>query len=104
MANIIIIVIFKTYSEEENLEIISKSIDKNLKLSTIYSTNKIKQKEELYFGKIIIDKIDLEYSIFNQYNEKLLKISPCVFYGGNLEEKGNICIAAHNYNDDRFFR
>ena len=33
----------------------------------------------------------------------MLKISPCKFYGKSLEEKGNICIAAHNYNDNRFF-
>ena len=57
----------------------------------------------MFFGKIIIDKISLEYSVFNMYNEDLLKISPCKFYGSQLGEKGNICIAAHNYNDNRFF-
>ena len=46
---------------------------------------------------------DLEYAVFNRLTDELLKISPCKFYGNNMEEKGNICIAGHNYNDDRFF-
>ena len=103
LASIFIIAIFYIYNEEESLENISKTIDKNLELSIIYSTTKTATSENLYFGRIKIDKIGLEYSIFNNYNEELLKISPCKFYGEGFEEKGNICIAAHNYNDDRFF-
>ena len=45
----------------------------------------------------------MEYTVFNLYNEELLKISPCKFNGKSLNDKSNICIAAHNYNDDRFF-
>lgn len=54
-------------------------------------------------GKIEIPKINLEYNVFDTFDEELLKILPCKFYGNNLGEKGNICIAGHNYNDDRFF-
>lgn len=103
LAIITIAVIIFTYNEEESLENIAKTIDKNFELSSIYNTTKTTSKEELYFGRIIIDKIDLKYSVFNNYNEELLKISPCKFYGVGFEEKGNICIAAHNYNDNRFF-
>lgn len=103
LAIILIIMIFYIYNEEESLENISKTIDKNLELSSIYNTTKTTATENLYFGRIKIDKIGLEYSIFNNYNEELLKISPCKFFGVEFEEKGNICIAAHNYNDDRFF-
>lgn len=103
LAIIAIALIFSIYSEEESLENISRSIDKNVKLSGIYNITKVDQAKELYFGRIIIDKINLEYSIFNIYNEELLKISPCKFYGNNMDEKDNICIAAHNYNDERFF-
>lgn len=87
--------------KEKELEKISKQINTNLNLRTLYaSTNEEKSK---YLGRIIIDKLDIEYTVFNNYNEELLKISPCKFFGKKLIEKGNICIAAHNYNDNRFF-
>lgn len=97
------IIIFKNYNEEESLESLSKSLDKRLELLEIYNVTQIDVENNLYLGKIIIDKINLEYSVFNKYNEELLQISPCKFFGKSLEEKGNICIAAHNYNDSRFF-
>lgn len=90
------------YNEEENLEKLSKIINKNLNISSMYDVEKQSIKK-VYFGKIYIEKINLEYAIFNNFNEELLKISPCKFYGGNLDNKGNICIAGHNYNDERFF-
>lgn len=100
---ITIIIIFKNYNEEEKMESISKSLDKRVEILSIYNVTELETKDNLYLGKIIIDKIALEYTVFNRYEEELLKISPCKFYGENLEEKGNICIAAHNYNDNRFF-
>lgn len=100
---ITIIIILKNYNDKENLESISESLNKRIELHYIYNVTQVETKDNLYLGKIIIDKINLEYSIFDKYNEELLKISPCKFYGKSLEEKGNICIAAHNYNDNRFF-
>lgn len=100
---ITIIIIFKNYNDDENLESISESLNKRIELHSIYNVTQVESKDNLYLGKIIIDKINLEYSVFNKYDEELLKISPCKFYGKKLEEKGNICIAAHNYNDNRFF-
>lgn len=102
IAVILITVFGINYSNEKKLEKISQIINKNVKLSVMYETDKINSKET-YFGKIYIDKINLEYTVFNYYNENLLKISPCKFYGGKLGEKGNIGIAGHNYNDNRFF-
>lgn len=101
IAAIIIFIFIKNYNNEENLEEISTQINKAVKLSAIYNVQN--EKLELYFGKIVIDKIDLEYTIFNEFSEELLKIAPCKFYGKDLETKGNIAIVAHNYNDDRFF-
>ncbi len=103
LATIILLTISNNYSEEKNLENISKSIDKKIELLSIYNTSPINTSKKMYFGKIVVDKLSLEYSIFNEYNEELLKIAPCKFYGPNLGEKGNICIAGHNYNDKRFF-
>lgn len=101
IAIVFIIIFISNYDKEENLEQISTEISKAIKLSSIYN---LKSKEnDLYFGKIIIDKINLEYTVFNDFSEELLKISPCKFYGGNITDRGNIAIAAHNYNDNRFF-
>ena len=32
-----------------------------------------------------------------------LKMAPCRFYGPYPNQIGNLCIAAHNYDDNRFF-
>lgn len=99
---ILIIYLIYSYNNDENLENISKIIDKNIKLTSIY-TAKNQSKNQSYFGKIYIEKIGLEYGIFNKLDDQLLKIAPCKFYGVNMGEDGNIGIAGHNYNDDRFF-
>lgn len=98
-----IFIILVKYNEEENFKNISKTLDKRTELLSIYNATLPENDNNIYFGKIIIDKINLEYNVFNKYDESLLKIAPCKFYGKNLHEKGNICIAAHNYNDNRFF-
>lgn len=95
-------IIIVKYNNDEVLENISEIVDKNARISQLYKTEKINGYEQ-YLGKIIIDKINLEYTIFNKYDESLLKIAPCKFYGGKIGEEGNICIVAHNYNDNRFF-
>ena len=55
------------------------------------------------FGIIEIPNIDIYYPIFSEYNEKNLKIAPCKFFGPNPGEIGNLCIAGHNYDNDKFF-
>ena len=101
IAFIFVIIFMFNYNNEENLEKISIEINKAIKLSSIYTVED--NKSDIYFGKIIIDKINLEYTIFNEFNEEFLKIAPCKFYGKNIIDKGNIAIVAHNYNDERFF-
>lgn len=54
-------------------------------------------------GSIEIPKLNLNYPILSECNDKLLKISVCKFYGRNLNEPGTICIAGHNYNNGQFF-
>ena len=71
--------------------------------SGVKTSTEINTQENQYFGKITIPKLELEYSVFNQCTDELLKILPCKFYGENLEKQGNIGIAAHNYDDNRFF-
>lgn len=101
IAIIFIVIFLFNYDNEEHLEKISTEINKAIKLSSIYTVED--NNSDIYFGKIIIDKINLEYTVFNEFNEELLKIAPCKFYGKGINDRGNIAIAAHNYNDDRFF-
>lgn len=54
-------------------------------------------------GLIEIPKININYPILSYINEDLLKIAPCRFFGPLPNEPGNLCIAAHNYNNDKFF-
>lgn len=101
IAIIFIIIFIINYDEEEDLEEISSQINKVIKLSALYEVEE--NNFDTYFGKIIIEKIDLEYTVFNNYSDELLKIAPCKFYGKDINYKGNIAIVAHNYNDNRFF-
>ena len=103
---ILAIVYFNLWLEKCQIQRISETVNKAFELQAVYIEKEEENSiigESEYFGKIEIPKIELEYSIFNNCNEELLKILPCKFYGVNLGEKGNICIAGHNYNDSRFF-
>lgn len=95
------------WRQEKKLQKVSQVINQAFEIETVYEAQKTMLVSNVnhnqYFGKITIPKIDLEYSVFNECNDELLKILPCKFYGVNLGEKGNICIAGHNYHDTRFF-
>ncbi|MBR0351217.1 MAG: sortase [Clostridia bacterium] len=60
-------------------------------------------------GIIDIPKIDVNYPILEgetmsvEETDSLLKISPCKFWGPNINEVGNYCIVGHNYRNSRFF-
>ena len=54
-------------------------------------------------GVINIPSIKVNYPILSTYSDELLKISPCKFHGPNPNEVGNLCIAGHNYRNDKFF-
>ena len=76
LAAIFIFDIIMNYNNNENLENISKIIEKNIRLNSIYETEK-QSNTSSYFGKIYIEKINLEYAVFNRLTDELLKISPC---------------------------
>lgn len=86
----------------------TESIQKNL-----YNTQKTKKVEyedilEEYKGykvtaKLTIPKIDLETYVFQNYDEEAMWICPTKYYGPEPNEKGNFCIAAHNYDKKNMF-
>ena len=94
---------FVKQREEASLEEISVILEKNIEISQMYNAKQQSIEKSLYLGRIRIEKINTDYPVLNEFNEELLKIAPCKFYGGNIGESGNICIAGHNYNDSRFF-
>lgn len=99
-----LVIIYYVFSLNKK-ERISNSIINNYNISRLYA-NKNTPYEEIdnnLFGIIEIPKINIYYPVFSNINDELLKISPCKFYGGSLEEDGNICIAGHNYNNSMFF-
>lgn len=103
VAIILIIFFLLNYKDEGKLEELSKIINKNIEITSFYDIEKTNIETSNYLGKIIIDKINIEYSVFKDMNEENLKISPCKFHGVEFGKMGNICIAGHNYNDNRFF-
>ncbi len=54
-------------------------------------------------GIIDIPKINVYYPVFSNYTDELLKFSPCKFYGPLPGNVGNLCIAGHNYDNNKFF-
>lgn len=55
------------------------------------------------FGTIEIPKLKINYPILSTFNDELLNKSICRFYGTNPNEVGNLCLAGHNYNNNKFF-
>lgn len=50
-----------------------------------------------------IPKLNLSYPVLSETSDKLLKISPCKFWGPDPNEVGNFCIVGHNYRNTKFF-
>ena len=97
-----VIYIIKFLRKKENENNISNIISLNAKLNSVFSYYEVKE-NRIYFGRILCEKINLDYYIYNTYSEENLKILPCKFSGGDLGEDTNICIIGHNYFDNRFF-
>lgn len=60
-------------------------------------------KEYNYIGRIVIPKINVDYTILDHWSDELLKVSICKFHGANPNEVGNLCLVGHNWRNKRFF-
>ncbi|MCI9038323.1 MAG: sortase [Clostridia bacterium] len=102
----------KIYQYRQKEKVSRKLLD-NYQLTTLYSDNShyeasplnsdILIRNPFVIGMIKIDKIALNYPILSESNDELLRISLCRFNGPMPNEVGNLCIAGHNYIDNRFF-
>ena len=87
-----------------NEEKFSSTILENYNITKLYSnSDSYVNKESSIIGIIEIKKLNVYYPIFSSYNEEWLKISPCRFYGPEPGNFGNLCIAGHNYDNNKFF-
>lgn len=84
----------------------SNQILDNYNISKLYSSMPVSNSDKNannIIGIIEIPKLEIYYPIFSSYNDELLKVSPCRFYGPLPGKKGNLCIAGHNYDNNKFF-
>lgn len=114
IATIFIILLFWKLYQNYQQEKVAKDLLNNYQLTTLYSSSGQSNNTNLrtttnvvenpfVIGMIKIDKINLNYPILSESNDSLLKVSLCRFAGPMPNEIGNLCIAGHNYADDRFF-
>lgn len=113
--SLIIIILFTIYllyfyNSKLKKESLSNGLLNRFNIEHIYSKKEDYSIIELnqnsnYFviGIIEIPKLNINYPILSDLSDELLKISACRFYGPPPNEIGNLCIAAHNYDDNRFF-
>lgn len=94
---------YKLYKQEK----FSNDILNTYNITKLYSNNASTLDDNAQtpnvLGIIEIPKVNIYYPIFSNYDEELLKISPCRFYGPLPGKSGNLCIAGHNYDNDKFF-
>lgn len=104
----IILLFFINYTTTNQESVASEIIDNYnvLKLyneNTDSSYNYFLYNNNQILGFIEIPKLNIYYPIFANINTNLLKISPCRFSGPLPNVNGNLCIAGHNYNNNKFF-
>ncbi len=96
-------------------EKLSKSLASNFSIQNLYNMNnnysavrtsivyENNSSNPFVIGLLKIDKINLIYPILSTVSDELLEISPCRFYGPMPNEIGNLCIAGHNYRNQKHF-
>jgi len=104
------IYLFYFYINKNKTENISNVLLNNFNVEHLYSQSfentmldLTKPNYSSIIGIIEIPKINIKYPIFSDISDDLLKISVCRFYGPYSNKIGNLCIAAHNYDNNSFF-
>lgn len=83
-------VFLKTFQKDHLLyENYSKTLSQTSILSSVYETTKTSTSNIL--GTLEIPSLGINYAVFNEYNEELLKMSPCKFYGVELGQTREYC-------------
>lgn len=81
----------------------SESLADTVRIQALYKDFTFDDSTHPIVGQIEISKINLNYPIFSYTSDDLLKIGICKLYGPSPNSKGNLCLAGHNYNNNKFF-
>ena len=81
----------------------SESLADTVRIQALYKDFTFDDSNHPIVGQIEIPKINLNYPIFSYTSDDLLKIGICKLYGPSPNSKGNLCLAGHNYNNNKFF-
>ena len=114
-----------TMAKDDSVLLIVLDDDKNNRSQTVANDKKETQNSIMKVQNIVkttddgyeytsvatisIPKIDVNYPILEgktkstEETESLLKISPCKFWGPNINQIGNYCIVGHNWRNTKFF-
>lgn len=106
------IVFFLFFSHQYSLqkkEQLSHKLVENYSILRLYSSpgdpssNASFDEDSFTIGTIEIPKLNLSYPILSHLTDDFLKIAPCRFYGEMPNQLSNLCIAGHNYDNQKFF-
>lgn len=107
IAIFVIISLFTYYKFSLNKkETLSNSLKSNYSISQLYAKNSNDSSisnPSFIIGMIEIPCLSISYPIFSYLDDELLKISPCKFLGEMPPASSNLCIAGHNYDNNKFF-
>lgn len=106
----------KNQIKEKELEAVVEEVKiqiKNIENSKINTDNskeeqdnrkvQVQYKGYNVVGIITIPKLEIEYPIIDETNEKAMKVSITKFWGNNVNDIGNFTMAGHNYIDGTMF-
>lgn len=83
---------------EENTEPEPEKVERK-----INTTDKEREPDHKAIGRIMIDKINVDYPILDTTTKETLNISIALLYGKALNKPGNIVLAGHNKKDGSLF-
>lgn len=81
----------------------AESLSDAVRIQTLYKDTISDNSHYPIIGQIEIKKIKLNYPIFSFTNDDLLKIGICKLAGPSPNSKGNLCLAGHNFDNNKFF-
>lgn len=112
-SSVLVVVLDDSSQSHEKIEEVVEEIKQDKPSYANVDTSYNKKTSDGYkyrsLATISIPKINLNYPILEgetmsvEETDSLLKISPCKFWGGNVNEVGNYCIVGHNYRNQLFF-
>lgn len=100
---VVFIFSFRSYClSQEDLNS-SNFISDAIKLQALYNINLSDNSTYPIIGRIEIPSLNINYPIFSKTTDELLKLGICKVYGPNINTRGNLCLAGHNYENNLFF-